>query len=85
MVLNETILKVKDFSKMKYDINELANQNNLKGVFINRILQKEQEGICTKEEMEEAIEIFINALKQKGNINEEKTKNKKKNNLWITF
>ena len=63
MVLNETILKVKDFSKMKYDINELANQNNLKGVFINRILQKEQEGICTKEEMEEAIEIFINALK----------------------
>ena len=63
MVLDETILKVKDFSKMKYDINELANQNNLKGVFINRILQKEQEGICTKEEMEEAIEIFINALK----------------------
>ena len=49
--------------EMKYDINELANQNNLKGVFINRILQKEQEGICTKEEMEEAIEIFINALK----------------------
>ena len=70
---------------MKYDINELANKNDFKGVFINRILQKEQEGICTKEEMEEAIEIFINALKQKGNINEEKTKNKKKNNLWITF
>ena len=63
MVLDENVLKVKDFSKVKYDIKELANQNNLKGVFINRILQKEQEGICTKEEMEEAIEIFINALK----------------------
>ena len=63
MALNENILKVKDFSKVKYDIKKLANQNNLKGVFINRILQKEEEGLCTKEEAEQAIEIFINALK----------------------
>ena len=63
MVLNENILKVKDFSKVKYDIKELANQNNLKGVFINKILQKEEERLCTKEEAEQAIEIFINALK----------------------
>ena len=63
MVLNENILKVKDFSKVKYDIKELANQNNLKGVFINGILQKEEERLCTKEEAEQAIEIFINALK----------------------
>lgn len=63
MVLNENILKIKDFSKVKYDIKELANQNNLKGVFINRILQKEEERLCTKEEAEQAIEIFINALK----------------------
>ena len=62
-VLDENVLKVKDFSKVKYDIKELANQNNLKGVFINRILQKEEEGLCTKEEAEQAIEIFINALK----------------------
>lgn len=63
MVLDENVLKVKDFSKVKYDIKELANQNNLKGVFINRILQREEEGLCTKEEAEQAIEIFINALK----------------------
>lgn len=63
MVLDENVIKVKDFSKVKYDIKELANQNNLKGVFINRILQKEEEGLCTKEEAEQAIEIFINALK----------------------
>ena len=61
--VDKRILKVKDFSKVKYDIKELANQNNLKGVFINRILQKEEEGLCTKEEAEQAIEIFINALK----------------------
>ena len=61
--MNENILKVKDFSKVKYDIKELANQNNLKGVFINRILQKEEERLCTKKEAEQAIEIFINALK----------------------
>ena len=63
MVLDENDLKVKDFSKVKYDIKELANQNNLKGVFINKILQKEEEKLCTKEEAEQAIEIFINALK----------------------
>ena len=63
MILDENVLKVKDFSKVKYDIKELANQNNLKGVFINKILQKEEEGLCTKEEAEQAIEIFINALK----------------------
>ena len=61
--LDENVLKVKDFSKVKYDIKELANQNNLKGVFINKILQKEEEKLCTKEEAEQAIEIFINALK----------------------
>ena len=63
MVLDENVLKVKDFSKVKYNIKELANQNNLKGVFINKILQKEEEKLCTKEEAEQAIEIFINALK----------------------
>ena len=84
MVLNENILKVKDFSKVKYDIKELANQNNLKGVFINRILQKEEERLCTKEEAEQAIEIFINALKQKGNIKLKQATKRYKNDLWIT-
>ena len=84
MVLSENILKVKDFSKVKYDIKELANQNNLKGVFINRILQKEEERLCTKEEAEQAIEIFINALKQKGNIKLKQATKRYKNDLWIT-
>ena len=84
MVLNENILKIKDFSKVKYDIKELAHQNNLKGVFINRILQKEEERLCTKEEAEQAIEIFINALKQKGNIKLKQATKRYKNDLWIT-
>lgn len=63
MVLNETVLKVKDLSKTKYDIKELAKKNNLKGIFINKILQKEASGLCTKEEAEQAIEICMNALK----------------------
>ncbi len=63
MVLNESVLKVKDFSKTKYDIKEMANENNLKGIFIGKILQKEESGECTEEEAKQAIEIFINSLK----------------------
>lgn len=63
MVLNESILKVKDFSKTKYDIKEMANENNLKGIFIGKILQKKESGECTEEEAKQAIEIFINSLK----------------------
>ena len=63
MVLNESVLKVKDFSKTKYDIKEMANENNLKGIFIGKILQKKESGECTEEEAKQAIEIFINSLK----------------------
>lgn len=63
MILNDKILKLKDLSQVQYDAEKLANQNNLKGIFISKILQKQEAGLCTEEETKQAIEMCINALK----------------------
>ena len=63
MILNDKILKIKDLSQVQYDVEKLANQNNLKGIFISKILQKQEAGLCTEEETKQAIEMCINALK----------------------
>lgn len=63
MILNDKILKIKDLSQVQYDVEKLGNQNNLKGIFISKILQKQEAGLCTEEETKQAIEMCINALK----------------------
>ena len=34
-VSRDNVLKIKDNTKIAYDIEEIAKQNNLKGIFIN--------------------------------------------------
>lgn len=61
-ILNENILKIKDCTKVNYDINELAKQNNLKGIFVKEVLNKYENGLCTEEEFQKAIEIGLEAM-----------------------
>lgn len=58
----DNILKIKDNTKINYDIEELAKQNNLKGIFIKEVLSMYQKGLCTEEEFQKAIEIGIEAM-----------------------
>jgi len=59
---NDNILKIKDFTKLNYDLRAMANENSLKGIFIKETLKKLEDGKYTEEEVERAIEIGLENL-----------------------
>lgn len=61
-ISKENIIKIKDETKLGYDIEELAKENTLKGIFIRKILEKYNEYEFTEEEIEKAIEIGLEAM-----------------------
>ena len=56
LISKEKILKIKDASKTKYDINKIVEQDNLKGIFIQELLSKKE---YSNEEIENAIKIGL--------------------------
>lgn len=62
VVARDNILKVKDLTKLNYDVEEIAKQNTLKGIFIREVLKKYNNGECTEEEYQKAIEIGLEAM-----------------------
>ena len=62
VISNDNILKIKDCTKLKFNIEELANQNNLKGIFIREVLKMYEDGLCTEQEFQKAIEIGLEAM-----------------------
>lgn len=61
---NERIIKIKDQTKIAYDLKKMANENTLKGLFAKEMLEKlnQSETIEEKEIIEKAIEIGLEAL-----------------------
>ncbi len=56
------ILKIKDQTKLNYDLEALSKQNNLKGIFVKEVLSMCSQGLCTEEECQKAIEIGLEAM-----------------------
>lgn len=61
---NDRILKIKDLTKIGYDLNELQKENTLKGLFVRKILDKLENKEYTDTELEKAIEIGLNAMEK---------------------
>ena len=61
---NLQIIKIKDKTKIKIDLEELAKQNNLKGIFVRELLEKIKQNPEEKEKLEKAIEIGLDAFNQ---------------------
>ncbi len=63
-IQNERIIKIKDHSKIAYDLSKIANENTLKGLFAKEMNKKLQENINEDEKqiIEKAIEIGLEAL-----------------------
>ena len=59
----ENVLKIKDCTKISYDVEELAKQNNLKGIFVREAIKVYNSGQCTEEELQKAIEIGLDVMK----------------------
>ncbi len=64
-ILNDRIIKIKDATKIAYDLEKLANESTLRGMFIKEILEKSNNTNISQEEKEiidKAIEIGLDAL-----------------------
>lgn len=59
---NSNILRIKDETKLAYNLSELSKENTLKGIFVRKLLEKKEEGFYTDEEIEKAIEIGLEAM-----------------------
>lgn len=58
----DNILKIKDETKIAYNLEMIASQNNLRGMFVNEVIKMYNEGKYTKEECEKAIEIGLESM-----------------------
>lgn len=65
LISNNQIIKIKNKTKINYNLSELANENTLKGLFAKEMLEKlKDENLSVKEReiIENAIEIGFEAL-----------------------
>lgn len=65
LISNDKVIKIKDKTKISYDLNMLANENTLKGLFVKKMLQRlSDEGTSNNYKLllEKAIEIGFEAL-----------------------
>ncbi len=63
-ITNENIIKLKDSTKIAYDLDKLKNETTLKGLFIKEMTEKLDNSTETQEKqiIEKAIEIALEAL-----------------------
>lgn len=62
---NERMIKIKDHTKIAYNLEKMANKNTLKGLFAEEMLKKLNQPDITEEQreiIEKAIEIGLEAL-----------------------
>ncbi len=62
LVETPNILKIKDNTQIGYDIEKIAKENNLRGIFIRQIIQQYQQGKYTEQQIKKAIEIGLNVM-----------------------
>lgn len=59
---SNNIIKIKDNTKLKYDLEKIATENSLKGIFVKELLEKIKENPEEKDTIEKAIEIGLEAM-----------------------
>lgn len=62
LIINNNILKIKDYTKINYDLERIANENTLRGLFVKEILQKINNNPEDREVLENALEIGFEIL-----------------------
>lgn len=58
----ENIIKIKNKTKLNYSLEKMANENTLKGIFINEIINELGKNNYTQEELDEILEIGLSIL-----------------------
>ena len=56
------ILKIKDNTKIGYDIEKIAQENSLRGIFVREIIKKYEDGLYSEEQIKKAIELGLEVM-----------------------
>ena len=59
---DKKVIKIKDVSTLQYNLEEIAKERNLKGIFVKELLDQMKEDQSNKEEILRVIEIGLNAM-----------------------
>ena len=62
LVNSEAILKIKDKTQASYDIEKIAKENNLRGIFVREVIKKFEEGIYSEEQVKRTIELGLEVM-----------------------
>ena len=65
LISNDKIIKIKNKTKINYDLNKLANENTLKGLFAKEMMERLNDENLSQEDreiVEKAVEIGLEAL-----------------------
>lgn len=62
LIQNEKIIKIKNATKISYNLEEISKENNLRGIYVKELLKKLENNEYSKEEILQAIEIGLNLI-----------------------
>lgn len=62
LIHNEKIIKIKNATKINYNLEEISKENNLRGIFVKELLKKLENEEYSREEILQAIEIGLNLI-----------------------
>lgn len=62
LIENIKILKIKDFTKLKFNLQEISEEISLRGFFVKNLLEKQKSGEYVDKEIEKALEIGLDIL-----------------------
>lgn len=64
LIINKNIIKIKDYTKTNYDLEKLAGENTLRGLFVKEILQKMKDNPEDEEILQNALDIGFEILEK---------------------
>ena len=62
LLINGNIIKVKDYTKLNYDLDRISKENTLKGLFVKEIMKKMEENPDDEEILQNALDIGFEIL-----------------------
>lgn len=62
LLTKENIIKIKDNTKVAYDVNDIILKSDIKGIFAKKVMEKYESGLIDKETMEKVIETGLEVL-----------------------
>ena len=62
LIINSNIIKIKDYTKMNYDLEKIMSENTLRGLFVKEIIEKMNNNPEDQEVLENALEIGFEIL-----------------------